>query len=460
MSKVFVLDSEKRPLEPIHPGCARHLLTGKKAAVYRRFPFTLILLRAVKEPAPTPLRLKIDPGSKTTGLALVNDATGEVVFAAEVEHRGSEIKKSLDSRRAIRRSRRQRHTRYRQPRWRNRRSKFRARELQDRLWLPPSLESRLTNIVTWVQRLRKLASIAALSQELVKFDTQLMQNAEISGISYQQGELQGFEIREYLLEKWQRRCSYCGIQQVPFQIEHIRARANGGTDRVSNLTLSCEACNIAKGTQRVEVFLANRPEVLTRILAHAKAPLRDAAAVNATRWALYERLQATDLPLETGSGSLTKYNRAVRNLPKVHWLDAACTGRSTPAYLETGQIVPLLIQATGHGNRQMCGVKKGFPIRHRKRQKVHHGYQTGDLARAVVPAGKKAGTYVGRVLTRASGSFDLATKTGRVEGISYRYCQPLHRNDGYTYAKGVRLDLAGFTTHSLQPKRNGHSSPD
>jgi hypothetical protein len=98
----------------------------------------------------------------------------------------------------------------------------------------------------------------------------------------------------------------------------------------------------------------------------------------------------------------------------------------------------LLIKATGHGNRQMCGVKDGFPIRHRKRQKVHHGYQTGDLARAVVPAGKKAGTYVGRVLTRATGSFDVVTKTGRIEGISHRYCKPIHRNDGYTYVKGER----------------------
>ncbi len=105
-------------------------------------------------------------------------------------------------------------------------------------------------------------------------------------------------------------------------------------------------------------------------------------------------------------------------------------------------MVPLLIQATGHGNRQMCGVKHGFPIRHRQRQKIHHGYQAGNLAQAVVPGGKKAGTYVGRVLARASGSFDLVTKTGRIAGISSRYCKPIHRNDGYTYAKGERLARA------------------
>ncbi|HLZ62781.1 MAG TPA: RRXRR domain-containing protein, partial [Ktedonosporobacter sp.] len=88
MSYVFVLDSNKRPLNPIHPGKARRLLSQQKAAVLKRFPFTIILKHEVEEPVTTPLRIKIDPGSKTTGLALVNDATGQVVFAAELTHRG------------------------------------------------------------------------------------------------------------------------------------------------------------------------------------------------------------------------------------------------------------------------------------------------------------------------------------------------------------------------------------
>jgi hypothetical protein len=84
--------------------------------------------------------------------------------------------------------------------------------------------------------------------------------------------------------------------------------------------------------------------------------------------------------------------------------------------------------------------KYGFPIRHRKRQKVHAGYQTGDLVRAVVPAGlKTAGTHQGRVLARATGSFDIATSHGRVAGVNARYCHPIHRNDGYSYQKGARL---------------------
>lgn len=166
MSHVFVLDTDKKPLTPIHPGGARYLLKTGKAAVYRRFPFTLILKKAVEEPAPTPLRLKIDPGANTTGLALVNDATCEVVWAAELTHRGAAIKKALDTRRSVRRGRRQRRTRYRAPRFANRRRRPG--------WLPPSLLSRVETILAWQRRLARLCTITALSQELVRFDFQKM----------------------------------------------------------------------------------------------------------------------------------------------------------------------------------------------------------------------------------------------------------------------------------------------
>ena len=121
MSNAFVLDSHRQPLNPVHPGRARILLSTGKAAVYRMYPFTIILKAEVQHPDIQPLRIKLDPGSKKTGIAIVNDNTGEVGWAAELAHRGDAIKESLDSRRAIRRGRRARHTRYRQPRYNNRR---------------------------------------------------------------------------------------------------------------------------------------------------------------------------------------------------------------------------------------------------------------------------------------------------------------------------------------------------
>lgn len=428
MSKIFVLDTNKQPLNPVHPGRARLLLTQGKAAVFKRYPFTIILKAAIEKPEVAPLRIKIDPGSKTTGLAIVNDATGEVVFAAELAHRGLAIKAALDDRRAVRHFRRQRKTRYRKARFLNRH--------RVEGWLPPSLESRIHNIITWVQRLRHLAPISAISQELVKFDLQQMDNPEISGVEYQQGELAGYEVKEYLLEKWQRKCAYCDIEDVPLQVEHIHPRANGGTNRVSNLCLACEKCNQAKGKQDVKVFLASKPEVLKRILAQAKAPLKDAAAVNTTRWALFHRLKMLGLPIECGSGGLTKFNRVSRGLDKAHWLDAACVGNSTPDVLIAANVKPLQIKAMGHGRRQMCQTDKyGFPKQHRQRHKRYFGFQTGDMVCVVIPEGKSkyAGSYMARITVKASGTFKF--RIGKQEiPCNHKYCTTVHRCDGYQYS--------------------------
>lgn len=425
MSKVFVIDSEKKPLNPIHPAQARQLLRNKKASIFRQFPFTIILTESRPESLVSSLRLKIDPGALHTGIALVNDTTGYVVFAAELKHRGFAIRDAITSRRQLRRSRRNRKTRYRQPRFLNR--------TRPQGWLPPSLNSRVENIKTWVERFCKFAPIEAISQELVRFDMQLIRNPDIQGKEYQQGTLAGYETREYLLEKWNRQCAYCGIKDVPLQVEHIHPRALGGSNSITNLCLSCEKCNLKKGTQDIKDFLKKDKTLLEKILKHTLEPLTDAAAVNTTRFALLFVLKATGLPVETGSGGLTKFNRCTQNLEKQHWIDAACTGVSTPT-LNIKGVKPLLISALGHGTRQSCRTDKfGFPIRHCSRTKFHFGFQTGDIVKAVVTSGKKIGEYVGRIATRASGSFNILTKDGLVQGISHKYCTPIHLKDGYSY---------------------------
>jgi 5-methylcytosine-specific restriction endonuclease McrA len=419
---VFIIDNDKRPLDPIHPGQARQLLKQKKAAIYRKFPFTLILKESRPDAPVSALEVKIDPGSKTTGLAILNGS--KVIWAAELTHRGNAIKDALLSRRQLRRGRRNRKTRYRQARFLNR--------ARPDGWLAPSLMSRVRNIETWVKKLIRLAPVGSVAQELVRFDMQLMQNAEISGVEYQQGELAGYEVREYLLNKWGRECTYCKAENVPLQIEHIQPKAEGGSNRISNLCLACEPCNFKKGTQDIKNFLSGKPDVLKRVLAQAKAPLKDAAAVNSTLWVLFNTLKGLGLPITTGSGGLTKFNRTRLKLPKTHWLDAACVGQVDSLEVMTTQ--PLLIKATGHGTRQMCGTDKfGFPTRHKSRVQIRKGFQTGDIVGATVTAGKKIGSYVGRVLCRASGSFDIATKAGRVTGISHKYCKPIHKKDGYAY---------------------------
>ncbi len=419
---IFVLDTNRKPLTPCKPGVARSLLKAGKASVFRRYPFTIILNKEV-DANPEPLELKLDPGSKVTGIALKQG--NHIIFAAELQHRGQQIKEALLSRRQLRRSRRNRKTRYRPARFLNR--------TRPEGWLAPSWQHRVDTLMTWVHRFRRLAPVGRITQDLVRFDLQLMENPEISGVEYQQGELQGYEVREYLLEKWGRTCAYCGAQNVPLEVEQIQPRSKGGSDRVSNLTMACHSCNQAKGNGDIRDFLSGQPDVLSRLLRQAKSPLKDAAAVNSTRWALFKALKATGLPVTTGTGGQTKFNRLRLNLPKAHWLDAACVGPVESLEVLTSK--PLLILAKGHGTRQMCGTNKyGFPNRHRSRRQIHKGFQTGDMVTALVTAGKKIGSYLGRVLCRASGSFDITTASVRVAGISHKYCQPIHSTDGYAYA--------------------------
>ena len=425
MNCVFVLDSAKRPMTPCRPAQARRMLRDGKAAVFRRFPFTLILKETKPAAVVKPLAVKIDPGSRVTGIALT-DRRGRVLFAAELQHRGQSIKAALQERRAHRRNRRSRKTRYRAPRFLNRR--------RPEGWLPPSLQHRVDTTMTWVGRLRRLALVEEIGVERVKFDTQKLQNPEISGVEYQQGELAGYEVREYLLEKWGRHCAYCGAEKTPLQVEHIYPKSQGGSDRVSNLTLACELCNQKKGSQPVEAFLAKKPDILKRILAQAKAPLRDAAAVNASRNALFLELVKTGLPVETGTGAQTKFNRSRLGYPKAHWIDAACVGESGAAVTLDAEMVPLRISAKGHGNRQMCGTNKyGFPIRHRNRQKQFAGFQTGDLVQAIVPTGKFSGTHSGRIAIRHRPSFRIQTAAATFD-VHPKCLTLVHRADGYTYA--------------------------
>lgn len=429
MQRVFVLDRNRQPLDPCHPARARQLLRAGRAAVLRRQPFTIILRdRTIAESVTHPHRAKLDPGSKATGIALVQEETNRVVWAAELRHRGEDIKRRLLARRVLRRGRRNRKCRHRPPRFRNRR--------RPAGWLPPSLRSRVENTLTWVRRLRKYAPVTAISLELAKFDTQKLQNPEIAGVAYQQGELFGYEVRAYVLEKFNHTCAYCGATDAPLEVEHIVPRSRGGSDRVSNLTLACRACNQAKGDRTAAEF--GHPAVQER----AGRPLRDAAAVNATRWALWRELSALGLPVEVGTGGRTRYNRARLHLPKSHWIDAACVGESGERVFVPPTLRPLAIRARGHGKRQRCRTDRfGFPSRHAARAKCYLGFQTGDLVRAVVSTGKYAGRHVGRVAIRHRPAFRLCGFN-----VHPKYLALLQRADGYEYEYGGTPREASFAS--------------
>ncbi|MGI6081764.1 MAG: HNH endonuclease, partial [Limnochordia bacterium] len=220
----------------------------------------------------------------------------------------------------------------------------------------------------------------------------------------------------------------CGATNVPFEIEHIVPKSRVGTNQVSNLAIACKKCNLKKGNKTAEE--SGYPDVQKQ----AKQPLRDAAAVNAMRLALLRRLEVLSLPLETGSGAETKYNRIQQGHPKAHWIDAACVGASGSEVILNPDYTVLVITATGRGSRQMCSMDKyGFPRSKPKAVKRVHGFQTGDMVKVVIEKGKYQGVYIGRAVVKGSGYFDVATSSGKKISTSWKRFRLLQRFDGYAY---------------------------
>ncbi|MFH8737574.1 RNA-guided endonuclease IscB [Streptomyces sp. NPDC017964] len=420
---VFVLDKHGHPLQPTSPARARKLLKSGRAVVARHTPFVIRLKdRTVEQSEVDGVEVGIDPGSKHTGIAVFTAVAGERRgrYSIQLDHRGPTIRKKMEQRAAYRRGRRTRNLRYRAPRFLNR--------TRPKGWLAPSLRHRVVTTMSWTNRLARWAPVTAVHVERVAFDTHAISAGKpLEGAEYQRGTLVGMEVREYLLAKFGRTCIYCGITGVPLNIDHVHPRSRGGSDRVSNLVLACIPCNETKSSRPVEEFA---PKRAADILKRAKAPLRDAAAVNSTRWALWRALDAM-LPTRTASGGRTKWNRTRTGLPKTHTLDALAVGK-LDTITETVTTV-LVAGCAGRGTHARTrSDKHGFPRLRLPRTKQFFGFATGDLARAVVPSGKNAGTHTGRVAVRASGSFAIRTATG-LHTARHKYFRLLQRGDGYAY---------------------------
>jgi 5-methylcytosine-specific restriction endonuclease McrA len=360
--RVFVLARHGKPLMPCHPYRARELIRKGRAVVHGYEPYTIRLLDR-EDGVVQPIDLKIDPGSKTTGVALARVAGGVAfaLFLFEITHRGLAIRAALHQRACYRRRRRGANLRYRKPRFDNR--------TKPAGWLPSSLRHRVDTVLAWVRKVVAVCPVSQISIESVRFDMQRLVDAEIVGVEYQHGTLYACELREYVLEKWGRACVYCGAKDVPLQNDHVVARARGGSSRPDDFVPACERCNQAKGSRPIEEFLAGKLALLARILASLKRPLRDAAAVNATRFAIVRELKKLGLPVRTGSGGRTKWNRSRFGVPKEHALDALCACETEGVHGWQGMST-YMVGCVGRGTRQrVLMTASGFP-RMRARQPV------------------------------------------------------------------------------------------
>jgi hypothetical protein len=281
-----------------------------------------------------------------------------------------------------------------------------------------------------------------------------MENPEISGVEYQQGTLFGYEVREYLLERYKRKCIYCdGLSNDPIlEIEHFVPKnpykGPKGTNSIKNLVIACKTCNqdskknhqpeawadvLSKSRKKIDKV---RFKNLSKLLEGKRPSLSSAAMMNATKNAIFFELRALGVTVESSTGGRTKYNRCRLDIPKAHCLDAACTGKVDEVVGWKQNI--FLIKAMGRGCYQRTRVDKyGFPRGFLMTQKAVYGFSTGDMVKAIVPSGKKKGTHTGRVAVRKTGNFNIKTKTETVQGISWKHCKLLSHQNGYAMSMAL-----------------------
>ena len=428
---VFVIDKQKNPLSPTTNAKARILLDSNKAVVHKMYPLVIRLRDSKIVNSLNKFTIKLDPGATTTGIAIVDKE--KCLFLMEIIHRGKEIKKALMQRVAIRRSRRQRNTRYRKARFLNRTRK--------EGWLAPSVKSRADNIINTVNKISKYIPLTNVAIESVSFNTsEMTEGKKLYGAEYQEGNLKDKKLRTFIFEKYNNSCVYCGNNEQ-LEVEHIISKSKGGTDSTRNLTLSCRKCN----EQKNNLSLVQFGKLIGKDLSHLEPTQtpKEAAIIQSARNYTIAEL-AKNFEIETGEGWETSFNRKEVNLPKEHYYDALCVGKDYNYRIVTNNV--LVMKAQSRGARQMCLMDRyGFPRTSPKQSKIVHGFQTGDIVKASVPSGKKQGKYFGKIAIRSNGYFNITTDTQTVQGIGYKHCKVVQKNDGYAYftkgASGFLSDL-------------------
>ena len=416
---VPVYSSDAQPIMPANPARARKLLQRGRAVPHHvKGLFGIRLLdRTRAQSVVQDVAVNIDPGSQTTGIAVVaDDENGQrtVLAALEIKHRAFTIKATLTKRRSFRRNRRAR-LRFRAPRFDNRRRKPGT--------LPPSVDSLRIDTMRVVSILRRMFPISSIRLERNKFDPQLMMNPDIKGVEYQRGTLFGWQVRAYILDRDGSRCVYCRRRNVRLELDHVRPRASG-SDRVDNLVPCCRDCNIQKGNQPIEQFLARQPDLLKSITERLqRSNLASATHINAVLPTLIRELQANGLPLTLTDAASVSWARQQLSIRKTHCYDAALQGRDF-TNIESLPNQVLEIQPTNGRSKQKANVDRhgtpvGRPFRNQQRlpkhlrqydpaaghsdrhQRYSHlNIGTGDT----IVLNHKAGQSIGRAVIKARGT--------------------------------------------------------
>ena len=313
----YVLNKDGQPLMPTgRSGKMRRLLRDKKAKVIRRCPFTIQLLYEPETAVVQDITLGVDAGSKHIGISATTE--DRVLYEADVELR-NDIVELLSTRRQSRHARRNRKTRYRAPRFDNRRT--------PEGWLAPSVRQKVDTHLKVIADVHKILPVSKVTVEAASFDTQLLkavvEGKTIQGADYQQGEQLGFwNTREYVLFRDKHTCQCChGKSKDPvLNVHHIESRKTGG-DSPNNLITLCETCHTGYHKGAVKL-----PSSIKRGM-----KFNDATFMGIMRWSVYNRLKEIYSNVELTYGYKTKNTRIENNLPKEHYIDARCISDNSKA---------------------------------------------------------------------------------------------------------------------------------
>ena len=404
-----VLTGSSRPLAPCHPNRARSLVAAGKARFQHKRGIRCIILNKTNIPkvkTSSKVELRIDPGSRTTGIAITRDyANGSrtSLIGIEIHHQGKAITERLIKRRQRRRNRRYRKTRYRKPRFQNR--------TRPDIWLPPSIRSRLQNTLTWVDRLSRLLPIRDVHVETTTFDPQLLRDPDIQGKEYQQGPLYQTNLRTAVRLRDKNQCVYCN-RKGKLELDHAIPKSQGGTDRYDNLVAACSTCNRKKDNQSLETFLTRRPARLGEIQEKLCQDLTDPTHMNIIIPELIRDIQAQGWKVHQHAAATTAAGRRICGIEKSHHGDAAVTG--CPNGLNQIPHAPITIQAAGRGSRQRIipdqyGTPRGDKFRKYCRLPRHIQRIT------LTPSHKKRPKRVGNI---ATGDYVTFTHHGRGKTFS------------------------------------------
>ena len=355
---VYVLNQDGVPIMPSENHAkVRVLLKEGRAKVVKRTPFTIQLMYSSTNYT-QPVTLGVDAGSKHIGLSATTEH--KEIYAADVELR-NDIVKLLAKRRELRRSRRNRKTRYRKARFNNRK--------RDKGWLAPSIKEKIDTHLKVVDDVCELLPVSKIVVETASFDIQKIKDTDISGTGYQQGEQLGFwNVREYVLFRDGHTCQCCkGRSKDPvLNVHHIESRQTGG-NAPNNLITLCETCH--KGYHNGTVKL---PKKIKRGMR-----FKDAAFMGIMRWAFYNELKARYPDVENTYGYLTKNIRIKHGLPKEHYVDARCIS-GHPLAKPSGEV--FYIKKIRCHNRQIhkCSILKGGIRKRNQAEYIVKGFRLFD----------------------------------------------------------------------------------